>query len=69
MKAKKIKAHVIHAPKVQTDSINVRNKGTDINKSIVEIPHGELSVDRVSRWTSVVFSFLSRTLSPFRFFL
>ena len=49
MKAKKIKAHVIHAPKVQTDSINVRNKGTNITKSIVEIPHGELDVDRVSK--------------------
>jgi len=49
MKAKKIKAHVIHASKVQTYSINVRNKGTDITKSTVQIPHGELNVLRVSK--------------------
>lgn len=49
MKAKKIKAHIIHASKVQTDSINIRNQGSDITKSVVKFPHGEFNLDRVSK--------------------
>lgn len=49
MKAKEIKANRIHASKVQTDSINVRNKGSDITKSIGTIHQGEFNLDGVSK--------------------